>query len=130
MKYSDAEELGSRWKLHPVLALKLARVLNEFRSRTSTEIDVMSGYRSAAEQAYLRRQGRPTARDDLSTHRTCPATGADVSIDGWADDNRKLIFGEIAMVNGLRWGGGAPRDSKGIPVDGEWAHVDLGPRGQ
>lgn len=126
VKVSSGQELQERWKLDPELARRLAIVLNEFRMRTATEIDVISGYRSAAEQAALRRRGRPAAPDELSTHRTCPATGADVQIDGWADDNRRWIFGELAMVNGLRWGGGSPRDDRGFPSD--WNHVDRGPR--
>lgn len=122
----EALELEQRWRIHPELARRLALTMVAFRSRTATGIAVISGYRSSAEQAALRRQGRPAARDDLSTHRVCPATGADVQINGLADKNRKWIFGELAMLNGLRWGGGSPRDEEGFPSD--WNHVDLGPR--
>ena len=39
---------------------------------------------------------------------------------------KKAIWGRIAVMNGLRWGGGGPVDEGGIPLD--WGHVDRGPR--
>ena len=38
----------------------------------------------------------------------------------------KAIWGRVAVMNGLRWGGGGAVDDGGIPLD--WAHVDRGPR--
>ena len=38
----------------------------------------------------------------------------------------KAIWGRVAVMNGLRWGGGGAVDDGGIPLD--WQHVDRGPR--
>jgi len=39
----------------------------------------------------------------------------------------KVTWGNIVLVQGLRWGGGGPVDPDNlIPVD--WQHVDRGPR--
>jgi len=38
----------------------------------------------------------------------------------------KWIWGRIVRMQGLRWGGGGPREENGMPID--WPHVDLGPR--
>jgi len=93
---------------------------------TRQEAVIVSGYRTRAEQAALGRQGRPTAPDSLSTHRSCPATGADVWIGFLPVVTKKHIWGRILFLNGLRWGGGSPLDNNAIPLD--WQHVDLGPR--
>ena len=87
---------------------------------------IVSGWRSAAEQRRLSRQGRPTAPDDLSTHRSCPATGVDISLGFMPTNFMKAIWGRLTLVQGLRWGGGGPVLESGIPVD--WQHVDTGPR--
>ena len=87
---------------------------------------IVSGWRSAAEQARLSRQGRPTAADELSTHRSCPATGVDISLGFMPTNFMKAIWGRLTLVQGLRWGGGGPVHESGIPVD--WQHVDVGPR--
>jgi len=70
--------------------------------------------------------GRPTAPVALSTHTTCPATGADIRLGFAPTRVQQAIWGRIATMNGLRWGGGGEVDDGGIPLD--WQHVDLGPR--
>ena len=87
---------------------------------------IISGWRSAAEQRRLSRQGRPTAPDALSTHRSCPATGVDISLGVMPTNFMKAIWGRITLIHGLRWGGGGPVFESGIPKD--WPHVDRGPR--
>lgn len=88
---------------------------------------IISGWRSRAEQQQLGKAGRPTARDDLSTHRTCPATGVDISLGLLPSNFMKALWGRITLVNGLRWGGGGSVDPDSlIPLD--WQHVDRGPR--
>ena len=87
---------------------------------------IISGFRTREEQRRLRRQGRPTAADDVSTHRSCPATGVDVSLGFMPTNFMKATWGRITLINGLRWGGGGPVFESGIPVD--WPHVDMGPR--
>jgi len=81
-----------------------------------------------AEQEALERAGRPTAPDALSTHRSCPATGVDISLGTFP--SRELIetWGRIVQMNGLRWGGGSSLDDFGAPED--WQHVDRGIRGR
>jgi len=97
-----------------------------FALETGRDPEIISGYRTAKEQADLGRRGRPTAPDDLSTHRSCPATGVDVSLGFLPTRVMKAIWGRIVTMNGLRWGGGGAVDDGGIPQD--WGHVDMGPR--
>jgi len=113
------------WLLSPTLARRLSDTLAEVSHRTGMSWSILSGYRTQEEQEQLARKGRPTAPRGCSTHTTCPATGADVQVNGFPARQFKVIFGEVAQENGLRWGGGSPLDN-GIPVD--WNHVDLGPR--
>jgi len=89
---------------------------------------IISGFRSQDEQAGLAASGRPAAPDALSTHRTCPATGADLSLPSLepVNDTTRAMFGRWATFSGLRWGGGSPVSDVGIPTD--WTPVDLGPR--
>lgn len=99
----------------------------DWERETGRQVFIISGYRTAAEQRELKRRGRPTAPDSLSTHRSCPATGVDISFGyGGASGFEKAIWGRITLVNGLRWGGGGKVDQGGIPLD--WQHVDRGPR--
>lgn len=92
-------------------------------------VRIISGFRTRYEQRRLGRQGRPTAPDDRSTHRTCPATGVDISLGLNASEFMKVTWGNIVLRNGLRWGGGGPVDPDNlIPLD--WRHVDRGPRRQ
>ena len=120
---SDPCELAQSWKLSSVLARKLIAMSADL----PFQIEVISGYRTAQEQEQLRKQGRPTAPDALSTHRTCPSTGADVHVVGvWPTQTTKAYLGDAANRAGLRWGGGSRLDDDGLPTD--WNHVDLGPR--
>jgi len=93
-------------------------------------LTIYSGKRTEAHQNALRSQGRPTADNDQSTHLACPATGADVRYTLGAanlEPQSRALFGQAAIMAGLRWGGGGPvRPETGIPFD--WNHLDLGPR--
>lgn len=98
-----------------------------FRRETGHELQIISGYRTAAEQRELEAEGRPTAPVELSTHTVCPAQGADLRIVGSPPTTAlRMAFGDAAVRAGLRWGGGSLRGPDGIPSD--WNHVDLGPR--
>ncbi len=113
----------------PLLAERLGMMERIFRDMTDRSLTGISGFRTKAEQEALRARGRPAAPDELSTHRTCPATGADLRMNGLPTTPLKKAFGEAAILSGLRWGGGSSRDpDTGIPSD--WNHVDLGPRSQ
>lgn len=91
------------------------------------QLSIISGFRSREEQDQLRREGRPAADEMASTHRTCPATGADLYLGLQATNTLKAQFGAAVRLVGLRWGGGSPIDpGTGIPSD--WNHVDLGAR--
>lgn len=110
-------------------AIQAADIYNQ---RTGKVVKIVSGARTDAEQNELRRSGRPTAANDRSTHLSCPATGIDVNL-GFAPSRFEIVsWGEIAMTQGLRWGGGGafvtgpPGAPVAIPVD--WQHVDRGPR--
>ena len=99
---------------------------DDYRAETSSDVTITSGFRTRAEQDALGRSGRPTAPDSLSTHRSCPATGVDISLGFAPTRTKKAIWGRIVVFNGLRWGGGGPVDEGGIPFD--WQHIDRGPR--
>jgi len=122
----DACELALRWGVDPQTMERVAASADQFFQETRARVEIISGLRTPAEQAALRRSGRPAARDDLSTHLSCPATGVDVSLGFAPTRVQKAIWGRIAVMNGLRWGGGGAVDSGGIPVD--FGHVDRGPR--
>jgi len=113
-----------RWLISSDLAVRLT-ILQE---RFPLPLWIISGYRTRAEQEQLEREGRPAAPFDQSTHTSCPATGADLSIGLTPQtDLVKAQFGVEVRLSGLRWGGGGPVDREtGIPED--WNHVDLGPR--
>ena len=125
---STCEDLSSRWQLDPRLAVKLLLLENlwEWRFPRLGSLRIISGWRSYEEQSELAAEGRPAAADELSTHRSCPATGADIAFPIATDDYTKLEFGQLVRQAGLRWGGGGPLDARGLPID--WPHVDLGPR--
>jgi len=115
-------ELADRWILHPVLAVKLAAMAQ----LVPFGLSIISGFRTVERQLELRDEGRPAADPQVSTHCSCPATGADLRIDGLSPGNyEKTLFGSAAVRAGLRWGGGSPLVDN-IPSD--WNHVDLGPR--
>ncbi len=113
----------SKWAILPEVARKLVVMAG----RASFGIKILSGFRTRVAQKALDDAGRPTAPDNLSTHRTCPATGVDVSPIISATNVVKAELGLAAILSGLQWGGRSPVDSQtGIPVD--WNHFDLGPR--
>lgn len=115
-----------RWGVNDQLLQLTAVAAAKFRQETGRSVWIISGYRTEQQQRDLKKQGRPTAPEGKSTHRTCPATGLDVWIGALPSRLLKAIWGrQVAMV-GLRWGGGSPNDDIGIPSD--WPHLDLGPR--
>jgi len=120
-------EISSRWLVTPDVMAKTIRAAQEFRFNTSRDVFIISGWRSARQQARLGRQGRPTAPDELSTHRTCLATGIDIDLGFLVPRVVIATWGTLAVLQGLRWGGGSPVDPETLlPTD--WPHVDLGPR--
>ena len=125
---SDPCALAERWGVSLDVMERVWQAAERFSIETGgVRVRIISGYRSAAEQRRLSRQGRPTAPDALSTHRSCPATGVDISIQVLTSEFLKATWGRAAFISGLRWGGGGPVDPKNlIPLD--WRHVDLGPR--
>ncbi len=118
--------LAGRWGVAPDTMRRVANAAFIFEMETRQRVSIISGSRTKAEQDALHRRGRPTAPDNLSTHRSCPATGVDVSLGFAPTRVQKAIWGRIAVMNGLRWGGGGAIDDGGIPLD--WGHVDRGPR--
>ena len=119
-------DLQRKWSIAPELANRLWRMAQNI----PFGLTIHSGMRTEAEQDALRATGRPTAPNDLSTHLSCPATGADVRFTLGAANLEKtsqVQFGYFAVLSGLRWGGGGAIDpATGIPLD--WQHLDLGPR--
>lgn len=114
---------SARWRISQLLAIRLHTVaLN-----VPFGLDIISGWRSCAEEEQLKAQGRPAIPCDESTHTSCPATGADVYPTIAVTNAIKATLGHAAIMAGLRWGGGSPVDPQtGIPSD--WNHLDLGPR--
>jgi len=125
---TDADEcdLAERWKVAPDTIARVWAAARDFFEETRRQVWIISGWRSQGEQRGLSRQGRPTARDDLSTHRSCPATGVDISLGPRPSGFLKATWGRITLIHGLRWGGGGGVDEAGIPLD--WQHVDTGRR--
>lgn len=122
----EAYRLVEDWRVALDIASRVAvmQVLFAYYSGGTFPV-VISGYRTEAEQATLIRQGRG-APDHLSTHRSWPATGLDLSIGRTPTYAEKALFGGLAQAVGLRWGGGSALDENGQPWD--WNHVDGGPR--
>ena len=123
---SDFCDLAVRWQVDPETMWRLVAAAEDYWRETRGVVELVSGFRTRAEQARLSKAGRPTAPDELSTHRSCPATGADVSLGFLPTRIQKAIWGRIVVMNGLRWGGGGAVDEGGIPFD--WQHLDRGPR--
>jgi len=125
---SDPCTLAQRWGVDLDVMERVWRTAERFTAETGgVRVYIISGWRSAAEQRRLSRQGRPTAPDGLSTHRSCPATGVDISLGPLTSEFLKVTWGNAALAEGLRWGGGGPVDPDNlIPLD--WRHVDRGPR--
>ena len=122
----DACRLSLEWGISLATIDLLVQAANQYWDETRGRVTLISGYRTRAEQAELGRAGRPAAADNLSTHRSCPATGADISLGDFPTRAQIATWGRIAVMNGLRWGGGSPVDEVGIPSD--WGHVDMGRR--
>lgn len=123
---SRARILSQTWGVECELMDRVVLVLDRVERELGRTPRVISGYRSRAEQDRLRRQGRPAAPDELSTHRVFPSRGVDISLGALPTADMIATFGRIVVLQGLRWGGGSPVDDRGIPSD--WQHVDLGPR--
>ena len=121
-------DLVERWTVTPDTMQRVWDSARDYELKTGgRRVRIISGWRSRAEQRQLARRGRPTAPDDLSTHRSCPATGVDISLGINASNFMKVTWGNAALRNGLRWGGGGAVDPDSlIPLD--WRHVDRGPR--
>jgi len=120
-------DIARRWAVSLDTVQRAQMAAADFFAETGRQVSIVSGWRSKAEQRGLSRKGRPTARDDLSTHRSCPATGMDISLGPLPSGFLKATWGRFTLVYGLRWGGGSPVGDGGIPLD--WQHVDTGPRG-
>jgi len=124
--------LAARWGVSETTMRRVVQAADLYKQRTGKPVEIISGFRTDAQQDALRRSGRPTAANDLSTHLSCPATGVDISLGLGPSRFERITWGEIAMTQGLRWGGGGkleepvPGFPLGIPVD--WQHVDRGPR--
>lgn len=123
---SDPCVLSQTWGVDGGLMARVFRAAELYENFTRSPVWIISGYRTRFEQMDLGRTGRPTARDELSTHRSCPATGLDISLGAFPSMEKKRFWGQMVQSNGLRWGGGSPEDDRGIPLD--WQHVDMGPR--
>ena len=118
--------LVRRWRISQELSIRLWNMAGNI----PFGLEIFSGFRTEAQQNELRESGRPTAPNDLSTHLSCPATGADIRFALGGANIEKVSqaqFGMFAVFSGLRWGGGGKIDpTTGIPID--WNHLDLGPR--
>lgn len=114
------------WGVDEGVIQRVFQAAELFERFTARPVWIISGYRTRFEQMELGRRGRPAAEDRLSTHRSCPATGVDISLGSLPSVDLKLFWGQMVESVGLRWGGGSRRDERGIPSD--WQHVDRGPR--
>jgi len=119
-------DIATRWAVSLDVVRRVRLAAEDFNTETGRQVWIISGFRSVAEQNRLRRQGRPTADNDRSTHLSCPATGVDVSLGARPSNFLKATWGRLTLVHGLRWGGGGAVTESGIPID--WQHVDVGPR--
>lgn len=125
---STACALAKRWRVDIDTMNHVWFAAADYEVKTGgRRVWIISGWRSRFEQRDLSRRGRPTAPDEVSTHRSCPSTGVDVSLGISPGDFMKALWGDAALRNGLRWGGGGATDPMTlIPFD--WPHVDMGPR--
>ncbi len=123
--------MAYRWGLAPTLVQKIIQAQGDLDPRI--ELWIFSGIRDRAHHENI-----SSTPFELSTHadtdaRGCArlATGADVQPMNPAlriDDLSAAQMGAAMTRSGLRWGGGAPFDDRGIPVGNERWHVDLGSR--
>jgi len=123
---SDVCRLARRWTVALDTMDRVWLAAQDFSVETGRPVWIISGWRSREQQRRLSRKGRPTAADDRSTHRSCPATGVDISLGPRPTGFIKATWGRFTLIYGLRWGGGSPVGDGGIPSD--WQHVDTGPR--
>jgi len=123
---SDPCVLAATWRVDVDVMERVFRAAELYENFTRSPVWIISGYRTRIEQLQLSRSGRPTAPDGRSTHRSCPATGLDISLGTLPSREKRQFWGQMVEANGLRWGGGGPVDEGGIPLD--WQHVDKGPR--
>jgi len=124
-------DLALRWRVDLRTMILVVKSAEQFLRETGRSVWIISGWRDRQKQASLGRSGRPAAPDNLSTHRSCPATGVDVSLGPLPDGAMKITWGRIAVFNGLRWGGGGKVQTLKDPLPGvpfDWGHVDRGPR--
>jgi len=119
-------DLAARWGVDHQLIQRVQEAAVQFAAETGRDVWIISGHRTRGEQLQLQREGRPTAPDQLSTHRACPSQGIDISLGPLPVRAMKWTWGRIAILHGLRWGGGSRLDENGLPTD--WQHVDMGPR--
>jgi len=119
-------DIARRWAVSLDTVKRVRLAAEDFNTETGRQVWIISGFRSVAEQNRLRRQGRPTADNDRSTHLSCPATAVDISLGARPSNFLKATWGRLTLVRGLRWGGGGAVAESGIPLD--WQHVDVGPR--
>ena len=120
-------ELAHRWGVSVDVVERVRLAAQDFLTETGRQVWIVSGFRTVAEQNRLRRQGRPTADNDRSTHLSCPATGVAISLGARPSNFLKATWGRFTLIHGLRWGGGGAVDPDSfIPLD--WQHVDVGPR--
>jgi len=125
----DACNLVLDWSLDPGFAEKIALVINRTEAEIGRPVRVISGFRTREKQQELINQpGVLAAPLDVSNHTLCPAHAVDVSLGAFPTRVQKALWGANLLFGGLRWGGGGPVDSGGIPID--WQHADDGPRGQ
>jgi len=123
----DHCDIAQRWAVSVDTIQRVQLAAADFFTETGRRVWIISGWRSRAQQNALSRAGRPTAADDRSTHRSCPATGVDISLGPVPSGFLKATWGRFTLIHGLRWGGGGGVDpDSGIPLD--WQHVDTGPR--
>jgi len=126
---ADPCVISLEWGIELRLATKLVAGAEAFEiftaGQTSRVPRIISGFRMAEKQLRLEAAGRPAAPVELSTHTTCPATGADLSIGFLPPKLLKFELGHQMTLQGLRWGGGSAVVNE-LPED--WNHFDLGPR--
>lgn len=130
---TDVCQLADRWKidirLSVMLTIMRVEVGRDARWRgfagQEPSLYMISGYRDPERQAAICRDledggsGRPCADPSRSTHTSCPATGADLRVEGMAGSVYELL-GAIWKRLGGRWGG---EFSSPDPN-----HFDMGPR--
>lgn len=119
-------KLAKTWAVDPRVLQRAMKVAARFEAETGRKMYIISGFRTVASQIALKQAGRPAADPRLSNHTSCPATAVDVTIGFQPTKILKATMGRIAVEEGLRWGGGSPVGSDGIPSD--WNHFDVGPR--